>query len=156
MHQISVLYKWTCSLQLGTASWPFAYEAAIGAGTLATTAAIFYQRPTQTSARTLFRFSLAFLPAFMLGLVVHRLPNDHSVTFSTLVQTALQRSMAPDGESSSRREDVGAYKKYPAIPVPFLPAPLQYKCPSKTACEGSADALRSQSSQEKSEEDHRS
>ena len=76
--------------QVGTATLPFAYEAAIGAGTLATTAAIFYQSPTLKSARTLFRFTLLFLPAFMLGLVVHRVPNDHTVTFATLQEKLAQ------------------------------------------------------------------
>ena len=76
--------------QVGTATLPFAYEAAIGAGTLATTAAIFYQSPSLKSARTLFRFSILFLPAFMLGLVVHRVPNDHSVTFATLQEKLVQ------------------------------------------------------------------
>ncbi len=123
---------------MGTATWPFAYEAAIGAGTLATTATIFYQRPTLRSARMLFRFSIAFLPAFMLGLVIHRVPNNHQITFSTLQEKLLQGgSQEGSKELSGELDNEQALAKYPAIPIPFLPTPLKYRCPSKIACEAS-------------------
>ena len=131
--------------QAGTASWPFAYEAAIGAGTLATTAAIFYQRPSLQSARMLFRFSIALLPAFMLGLVVHRVPNERQITFSTL-QEKLRQGL---GQENSREvaEEMDAEQvsvRYPAIPIPFLPTPLQYRCPSKIACDAPSPGADSQ------------
>lgn len=41
----------------------------------------------------LFRFSILFLPAFMLGLVVHRVPNEHTVTFASLQEKLVQVSL---------------------------------------------------------------
>lgn len=133
-------------LQVGTTTWPFAYEAAIGAGTLATTAAVFYQTPSLKSARALFQFSLAFLPAFMLGLVVHRVPNDHSVTFVTLKEKLYQEPLFFSRSSETLAEFGEEYwtnqphRKYPDVPIPFLPPPLRYRCPAKIACEGSEQA----------------
>ena len=73
----------------------------------------------------------------MLGLVVHRVPNDHSVTFSTLREKFSQgfagRSSS-GSESCSEREK--PLRKYPDVPIPFLPPPLKYRCPAKIACEG--------------------
>ena len=143
--QCSVLRLSQTHVQVGTATWPFAYEAAIGAGTLATTAAIFYQRPTLKSARMLFRFSIAFLPAFMLGLVIHRVPNHHAVKFSTIQEDLLQRLSLQEGEEARiNRNMEGQTRDYPAVPIPFLPTPLQYRCPSKIACEGSESTSEGQ------------
>ena len=85
----------------------------------------------------LFRFSIAFLPAFMLGLVIHRVPNNHQVTFTTL-QEKLRGRVEESSEESAEASDAEQVSvKYPAIPIPFLPTPLQYRCPSKIACEAS-------------------
>lgn len=86
----------------------------------------------------LFRFSIAFLPAFMLCLVIHRVPNNHLVTFSTLREKLLQgRSQSGNEGIADHADPMRVAAKYPAIPIPFLPTPLQYRCPSKIACEAS-------------------
>ena len=117
----------------------FAYEATIAAGTLATTAAVFYQKPSQRAARMLFRFSILFLPVFMAGLVLHRVPNTHAVTFASL-REKLSRGFSLSDREVSGQEDGSQWplQEISAVPLPFLPVPLHFRCPAKIACEPAA------------------
>lgn len=116
----------------------FAYEATIAAGTLATTAAVFYQKPSQRSARLLFRFSILFLPVFMLGLAIHRVPNSHTVSFDSLrVKLSQGSSLGRPGMDSELRA-AWPLQEISAVPLPFLPVPLQMRCPAKASCQGKA------------------
>uniref|UniRef100_A0A7S0S054 Heme O synthase n=1 Tax=Chlamydomonas leiostraca TaxID=1034604 RepID=A0A7S0S054_9CHLO len=72
--------------QMGLTSEAFAYEAAGLAAMLAIPSVAFIAQPSQQAARKLFKASLLYLPLAMLGLVAHRLPNDH-----TLDAAAVQR-----------------------------------------------------------------
>ena len=114
----------------------FAYEATIAAGTLATTAAVFYQKPSQRSARMLFRFSILFLPVFMAGLVLHRVPNTHAVTFASLREKLSKGFSLSDGEVVEQQNaSHWPMQEISAVPLPFLPVPLHFRCPAKIACE---------------------
>lgn len=73
----------------------------------------------------------------MLGLIIHREPNKHEVTFATLHAKLLKGISLPyllAGAEDGRR--LGSVS---AAPFPFLPVPIQLRCPSKVACEGHAE-----------------
>ena len=130
----------TNDLQVGTATLAFAVEATIAAGTLATTAAIFYGTPSQKSARLLFRFSLVFLPVFMMGMMLHRVPNNHTVTFATLKdKLAGGFSFEPREGNDLTEQEKGVLhwpvREFSVAPGPFLPVPLRISCPPKVECE---------------------
>ena len=96
------------------------------------------QNPGPTAAKRLFRASLLFLPLFMLGMVVHRIPRtqEQSTLQHAMMQTRLKLPFrARDGpterlSSPSHGPFLGALA---AAPFPFLPLPL--RCPSKVSCE---------------------
>ena len=114
-------------MQVGTTTLAFGYEATIAAGTLATTAAVFYGTPSQKSARLLFRFSLLFLPVFMLGMLIHRVPNDHSVTFTSL-KAKLAEGFSLGSTPDRTHELNGVHwpvREFSVAPGPFLPVPMR-------------------------------
>ncbi|GAX78193.1 hypothetical protein CEUSTIGMA_g5635.t1 [Chlamydomonas eustigma] len=61
------------------ASWPFMVEASALSAAIGVYAQRFAVSPSQASARSMFKFSLLYLPALMVLMAVHRLPNNHSV-----------------------------------------------------------------------------
>lgn len=130
--------------QAGVSGVAFAYEATIAAGTLATTAAVFYQKPSQRSARLLFRFSLLFLPVFMAGMVAHRVPNDHSVTLTSLRQKLSAGVRLRDDDLTQPGPGEWPIRELSAVPFPFLPVPFQLEmtCPAKVSCEGDCERER--------------
>lgn len=131
-------------MQIGTTTVAFLYEATIAAGTLATTAAMFYGAPSQKTARLLFRFSLLFLPIFMMGMLVHRLPNDHSVSFATIKDHLFkglsfsEDTRAYDGQEAGNMWPV---REFSVAPGPFLPVPLRLHCPAKIERESAQDTV---------------
>lgn len=130
-------------MQVGTTSWAFAYEASIAAGTLATTAAVFYGNPSKKSARLLFKFSLLFLPCFMLGMLVHRTANNHTVTLASLKEKfigGLSQQPYSTHEDSNKANFHWAIKDFSAAPAPLLPIPLRFRCPAKAACESDGES----------------
>lgn len=97
------------------------------------------QSPGPTSAKRLFRASLLFLPLFMLGMAVHRIPQTQERR--SLQQAATQARLNLSFRASEARQESldapsrGAFlSALAAAPFPFLPVPL--RCPSKVACEG--------------------
>lgn len=46
-----------------------------------------------------------------------------------------------NGETSSGGDDPRRWPKhqYPAVPIPFLPAPLQLRCQAKIQCESKSE-----------------
>ncbi|CAL8460686.1 g217 [Coccomyxa elongata] len=116
----------------------FAYESAILTGIMATTAASFLQTPSPMAARRLFRASLLHLPLFMVGMALHRIPQTEERRNSQHVMLRLGSSSqhalaggAPAEAAISRGPMLGAIS---VAPFPFLPVPLQLRCPSKVAC----------------------
>lgn len=79
---------------LGVTTEAFAYEAAALAAMLAVPAVRFASDPTQKAARTLFKTSLLYLPLLMLGMVVHRQPNQHAPAPVEEVTERLQQAQA--------------------------------------------------------------
>jgi len=67
----------------------FGWEAASLAALLALPAASFARAPSTQGARSLFRASLLYLPLLMLGLVVHRVPNDHTMDLQQIRERAV-------------------------------------------------------------------
>ena len=96
------------------------------------------QNPGPTAAKRLFRASLLFLPLFMLGMGVHRIPQtqEQRTVRQAMMQARLKLpARARDGPterpgSPSHGAFLGALA---AAPFPFLPLPL--RCPSKVSCE---------------------
>ncbi|KAF5839942.1 hypothetical protein DUNSADRAFT_18223 [Dunaliella salina] len=67
----------------------FGWEAAGLAALLVLPAASFARAPSTQGARGLFRASLLYLPLLMLGLVVHRVPNDHTTDLQQIRERAV-------------------------------------------------------------------
>ena len=105
---------------------------------------VFLQTPGPTSAKRLFRASLLFLPLFMLGMAVHRIPQtqEHQSLQQVMTQTRLNLPLRAHSHAPEERLDApsrGAFlTAFTAAPFPFLPVPL--RCPSKVACEAGPDA----------------
>ena len=105
------------------------------------------QTPSQVSARRVFRASLLHLPLFMAALIWHRIPQTEEqrstqrivaqfrvsmATHAALpASTALEEAISPE----CRGQRSGILGALSAAPFPFLPVPLQLRCPSKVACE---------------------
>ena len=96
------------------------------------------QTPSPVAARRLFRASLLYLPLFMAGMALHRIPQTEERRNSQHVMLRLGPSSqhglaggAPVEPAISRGPMLGALS---VAPFPFLPVPLQLRCPSKVAC----------------------
>jgi protoheme IX farnesyltransferase len=133
---------------LGVTTPPFAWEAAALSAGMAAGAAAFLARPAQASARRLFLMSLVHLPALQLACVAHRVPNtaaaraDAPATLSEWSQRhrdALAEERSPPRQDAIRSALAGGLSvaPFPLLPVPRTVASLQ--CPSRAACQGSAD-----------------
>ena len=100
------------------------------------------QTPGPTAAKRLFRASLLFLPLYMLGMVVHRVPQtqEHKSLQQVMTQARLNVSFrARQPEERLATPSHGAVlNALTAAPFPFLPVPL--RCPSKVACEAGPEA----------------
>lgn len=59
------------------ASPSLAVEAAVLAGGMVHSSMLFRQSPSNTNARRMFRYSLAYIPLLVLGIFIHKRPNDH-------------------------------------------------------------------------------
>lgn len=70
------------------ATWPFAVEAAAMSAAIGVYALRFANSPSQGTARSMFKFSLLYLPALLTLMTIHRLPNNHSVGWSEMVDKA--------------------------------------------------------------------
>ncbi|CAK0743725.1 hypothetical protein CVIRNUC_001492 [Coccomyxa viridis] len=123
---------------MGVTTPLFGFEAAVLSGVLAMTSATFLQNPGPTAAKRLFRASLLFLPLFMLGMGVHRIPQtqEQRAVQQAMMQARLKLPARARNDpterlsSSSHGAFLGALA---AAPFPFLPLPL--RCPSKVSCE---------------------
>lgn len=103
------------------------------------------QTPSPMAARRLFRASLVHLPLFMAGMALHRIPQTEEHRSTQRIITSLRL-----GSSAPLAPAVAACAQVPVsrapilgaisvAPFPFLPVPLQLRCPSRVACEpGSA------------------
>jgi protoheme IX farnesyltransferase len=101
---------------LGVTTDAFAFENALLSGGMAATATVFYQSPSQATARMLFRASLLHLPLIMVAMMLHRVPNCN-LSASDLEQRLRDRFVKKD---EAERDELSM----PAFPVPFPFLPL--------------------------------
>lgn len=104
------------------------------------------QTPSSVAARRLFRASLLHLPLFMGALMLHRIPQTQEERQPMQLMTHLRLGLSalapqtwtataavqPQPQPSVSGGVLGALS---VAPFPFLPVPLQLRCPSKVACE---------------------
>ncbi|KAL6559282.1 Protoheme IX farnesyltransferase, mitochondrial [Orobanche gracilis] len=114
-----------------TSGW-FCAESTLLALAISSTAVSFFLNRTTKNARRMFHASLLYLPVFMGGLLLHRLPldteqshTDPFVDLSSSAESGLEQAIPLENK---RPASVGAYARPPvayasAAPFPFLPAP---------------------------------
>ena len=93
------------------------------AGIMAIMAARFYRNPSNTTARSLFRASLLYMPVFMVGLVAHRTPDRRLEQLEALAEPsedAEQHTAAQIGDHGSRHS---SDRRVFLPPWPLLPVP---------------------------------
>lgn len=125
----------TCILGGLTSEW-FSLEASLLTLGLTIGALSFVLEPTPKTARRMFYGSLLYLPAFMAGLLLHRLPNEqkeHNVTQTSEITGILYGAEQQDEERArQKREDRKPSRIHSRPPVayasvapfPFLPVPI--------------------------------
>jgi protoheme IX farnesyltransferase len=118
-----------------TSEW-FSLEASLLTLGLTIGALSFVLEPTPKTARRMFYGSLLYLPAFMAGLLLHRLPNEqkeHNVTQTSEITGILYGAEQQDEERArQKREDRKPSRIHSRPPVayasvapfPFLPVPI--------------------------------
>ncbi|KAL5206601.1 hypothetical protein ABZP36_034810 [Zizania latifolia] len=126
-----------------TSEW-FSLEASLLTLGLTIGALSFTLKPTPKSARRMFYGSLLYLPAFMAGLLLHRLPNKHkenNVTQMSEITGVLYGAEQQNEERArQKREDRKPSRVHSRPPVayasvapfPFLPVPV-YVSPQVTS-----------------------
>ncbi|KAL5221882.1 hypothetical protein ABZP36_026595 [Zizania latifolia] len=117
-----------------TSEW-FSLEASLLTLGLTIGALSFTLEPTPKSARRMFYGSLLYLPAFMAGLLLHRLPNEqkeHNVTQMSEIAGVLYGAEQQNERATKKREDrkPSRVQSRPPVayasvaPFPFLPVPV--------------------------------
>lgn len=118
-------------------TWPFAIEAAAMSAAIGVYALRFAAAPSQGTARSMFKFSLLYLPALLILMAVHRLPNNHNVGWTELADKAsitmgfAAGTISPSGMMEGLRvamSDV-ASRLDSGIILTYVT-----KCPSKVHC----------------------
>lgn len=123
-----------------TSGW-FCLESTILALAISGTALSFYLNRTTDSARKMFRASLLYLPVFMSGLLLHRLPlseqnyqaveNSHEeIKLSSSSVLLVDETENVNGQNKVKNRTIGGRGRgqppvaYASVaPFPFLPAP---------------------------------
>lgn len=116
-----------------TSKW-FTLESSLLTLCMSIGAVMFVRERTAKSARRMFHGSLLYLPVFMAGVLLHRLPNDKQETMSNTQGLLISDPREYKDESSSHqkrqtRKASGFHARAPVAyasiaPFPFLPAPL--------------------------------
>ncbi|PKA45780.1 Protoheme IX farnesyltransferase, mitochondrial [Apostasia shenzhenica] len=110
-----------------TSKW-FAFESSILTLFLSAAALTFVRERTAKNARRMFRASLLYLPIFMSGMLLHRLPRTEPETL--LFESSIEREVLVNDDeehvhASCRIEVARPPVAYASVaPFPFLPAPL--------------------------------
>eukprot|EP00798_Chlamydomonas_sp_ICE-L_P015208 gene15208-21284_t len=122
---------------------PFAWEAAGLAAIFGAYAALFAVSPSQQAARKMFRASLLYLPLLLLGLVVHRLPNEHTMDADAVCMKARAMLVGVPWliDAAKVVEDVGSGVIGMGSDLADSLWANKMKCPSKVLCESEEDAL---------------
>ncbi|KAL6650662.1 hypothetical protein ACP70R_009587 [Stipagrostis hirtigluma subsp. patula] len=118
-----------------TSEW-FSLEASLLTLGLTVGALSFVLEPTQKSARRMFYGSLLYLPAFMAGLLLHRLPNEQKehnlaqtneldgVLYGTDLQDEERARQKRENRKPSRVQSRPPVAYASVAPFPFLPVPV--------------------------------
>lgn len=117
-----------------TSGW-FCLESSVLTLAISAAAFSFYRDRTTQKARKMFHASLLYLPVFMTGLLVHRLPDneqcikeDNSVEISSFLETKDEESEnlnENEVKQSRARKQARSPVAYASVaPFPFLPAPF--------------------------------
>jgi protoheme IX farnesyltransferase len=118
-----------------TSEW-FGLEASLLTLGLTIGALSFVLEPSPKTARRMFYGSLLYLPAFMAGLLLHRLPNDqkeHNLIQKTELARVLYGADMQDEERTRHKREVRKHSHvqsrppvaYASVaPFPFLPVPI--------------------------------
>ncbi|XP_075646106.1 protoheme IX farnesyltransferase, mitochondrial [Castanea sativa] len=117
-----------------TSGW-FCLESSVLTLAISAAAFSFYRDRTTQKARRMFHASLLYLPVFMTGLLVHRLPDneqrikeDNSVEISSFLETKDEECENFNENEVMRsrvRKQARAPVAYASVaPFPFLPAPF--------------------------------
>jgi protoheme IX farnesyltransferase len=121
-----------------TSGW-FCLESSILTLAITYAAFSFYRDRTSQKARRMFHASLLYLPVFMSGLLLHRLPDNQQcvqednseriIEPSSSLVTLTEESEDDDRKNTLMRSTVGNQARPPVAyasvaPFPFLPAPL--------------------------------
>ncbi len=128
-------------------TWPFAVEAAAMSAAIAVYAARFAASPSPSTARSMFKFSLLYLPALLALMAVHRLPNTHSVGWAEVeakARDALAATMSSSGAvggAVAEAMDSVVAAVHSVVSRIDGDAVLSYvtKCPSKVQCKDIPD-----------------
>ncbi|KAK1262782.1 hypothetical protein QJS04_geneDACA008785 [Acorus gramineus] len=110
-----------------TSAW-FPFESSLLTLTMSAGALLFLRDRTTKNAKRMFHASLLYLPVFMSGMLLHRLPND-KLEELTATDAQLQELDSSDRPSRPRKDLNGSRTRPPVAyasvaPFPFLPAPL--------------------------------
>nr|XP_010919862.1 protoheme IX farnesyltransferase, mitochondrial [Elaeis guineensis] len=122
-----------------TSKW-FTLESSLLTLSMSIAALLFVRERTAKNARRMFHASLLYLPVFMSGLLLHRLPNEqheHTTTESSRVDEVFFESQVHGDENGNNDSSWNHQTKFPTCvearppvayasvaPFPFLPAPL--------------------------------
>jgi protoheme IX farnesyltransferase len=143
-HSLLLLPLGFLAVAAGAATEPFAWEAA-ALGTLLTVSSLrFVASPSTQNARSMFKSSLLYLPLLLVGAAVHRLPNNHSLTWEVL-QSRLEAALsgAPsDGFLPLMRS--AAERSAPAVQRLFglgQAAISELRCPSTVYSDAGEDVV---------------
>ncbi|XP_042438931.1 protoheme IX farnesyltransferase, mitochondrial-like [Zingiber officinale] len=120
-----------------TSKW-FALESTLVTMGISIGALLFVRDRSSKNARRMFHGSLIYLPVFMSGLLLHRLPNEQNETMAeptrndeVLTETEIVASEGSSSSSSYKkrkcRTQTGPPIAYASVaPFPFLPAPMYF------------------------------
>jgi protoheme IX farnesyltransferase len=122
-----------------TSGW-FCLESSVLTLAISYAAFSFYRDRTSQKARRMFHASLLYLPVFMSGLLLHRLPDNQQCVqednaeriaeLSSSLGTLAEESEIRDDQKNTVMRSTAGKKARPPVayasvaPFPFLPAPL--------------------------------
>lgn len=119
-----------------TSGW-FCLESTLLALAITGTALSFYLNRTTKNARRMFHASLLYLPVFMSGLLLHRIPDnlqlvgeeEDGIDVNLSSSETLAQEIEINGQKKVKYAGVGAQARPPVAfasvaPFPFLPAPI--------------------------------
>lgn len=138
-HNLYLLPVGLLACMAGVTSEAFAWEATAMTAFLGYQSTKFVANPSQASARKLFKSSLLYLPLFMLGMIIHRQPNQHNIDIAVLRQR-LEEAVSGVSLPGAAERALGAVTTISSIGSSLADNVTGMRCPSKVHCD-STDEL---------------